>query len=65
VRNDIVKDEGDLVTDCHSILARRKNHLSRLFNVHWISYVRQTDVSTGEPLMPKPSALKWRWLLKS
>ena len=28
-RTNVVKDEkGDLVTDCHSILARRRNHFS-------------------------------------
>ena len=32
-RNTIVRDEkGALVTDCHSILAGWRNHLSQLFN---------------------------------
>jgi len=47
-----------LVTDCHSILARCKNYLSRLFSVHGFSYVRQTDIHTAEPLMPEPSAFE-------
>ena len=34
-RTNIVKDEkGDLVADCHSILARWRNHFSQLLNVH-------------------------------
>jgi hypothetical protein len=45
-----------LVTDCHSILARWKNHLSQLFNVHGVSYIRQTDIHTAEPLIPELSA---------
>ena len=33
-RTNIAKDEkNDLVTDCHSILARRRKHFSQLFNV--------------------------------
>ena len=60
-----MKDEGDLVTDCHSILVRWKNHLSQLFNVHWVSYVRQTDIHAAETLMPEPRALMSRWLLKA
>jgi len=47
-----------LVTDCHSILARWKNHLSQLFNVHGVSYVRQTDIHTAEPLKPEPNAFE-------
>jgi hypothetical protein len=44
-----------LVTDYHSILASWKIHLSQLFNVHGVSYVRQTDKYTAEPLMPELS----------
>jgi hypothetical protein len=34
-RTNVVNDEkGDLVTDCHSILARWRNHFSQLLNVH-------------------------------
>jgi len=33
--------KGDLVKDFNSILARRRNHFSQLFNVHGISDVRQ------------------------
>jgi len=47
-----------LVTDCHSILARWRNHFSQLFNVHGISDVRQTNIHTAEPLVPEPNALE-------
>jgi len=47
-----------LVRDCHSILARWKNHLSQLFNVHGVSYVRQTDIHTAERLKPELSAFE-------
>jgi len=40
-RTSIVKDEkGDVVTDCHSILARWRSHFSQMFNVHGVSGVR-------------------------
>jgi len=58
-RSDIVKDKkGNLVTDCHSILAGWRNHFSQLFNVHGVSDVRQTETHTAEPLVPEPSALE-------
>jgi len=58
-RTNIVKDEkGDLVTDCHSILARWRNHFSQLLNVHGVNDVRQTELHTAEPLMPKLSAFE-------
>jgi hypothetical protein len=41
-RTNIVNDEkGDVVTDCHSILARWRNHFSQLFNVHVVVLGRQ------------------------
>jgi hypothetical protein len=43
-RTNIVQDKkGDLFTDSHSILARRRKHISQLFNVYGVSDVRQTD----------------------
>ena len=54
-RCNIVKDEkGDLVADSHSIVARWKNYLSHLFNVHVIKDVGQAEIYT--PLVPEPSA---------
>jgi hypothetical protein len=55
----IVRDEkDDLATDCHSILARRRNHFSQLLNVHGVNNVRQTEVHTAEPLVPESSAFE-------
>ena len=40
-RTNIVKDEkSDLVADSHCILARWRNHLSQLFNIHGFNNVR-------------------------
>ena len=41
-----------MVTDCHSILARWMNHFSKLFNVHGVNEVRQTEIHTVVPLVP-------------
>jgi hypothetical protein len=58
-RTSIVNVErGDLVTDCHSILAGWRSHFSQLFNVHEVSDVKQTDIHTTEPLVSEPSALE-------
>jgi hypothetical protein len=35
---------------------RRRNHFSRLLNVHGVSDIRQTEIHTTEPLVPEPSA---------
>ena len=52
-----MKDEnGDLVADSHSIVARWRNYLSHLFNVHGVKEVRQAEIHTAEPLEPEPSA---------
>jgi len=56
-RTNIVKDEkDDLVTDCHSILARQMNHFSQLFSVDGVGDVRQTDIHTAEQLVADRSA---------
>jgi len=56
-RTNIVQDEKrDLVTDSHSILARQRNHFYQLFNVREVSYVRQREIHTAEPLVAKTSA---------
>jgi len=62
LRPNIVKDEkGDLVTDCHSILNRGRNHFSQQLNVHGVSEVRQT----AEPRYQSRVPLRLVWLLKS
>jgi hypothetical protein len=44
-RTNIAKnEEGDLVTNCHSILARWRNHFSQLLSVHGVNDVRQTEI---------------------
>jgi hypothetical protein len=48
-RTNVVKDEeGDLVADSHSILARWRNHFSQLLSIHGVN-VRQTEIHTAEP----------------
>ena len=57
LRCNIVRDEkGDLVADSHSIVARWRNYLSQLFNVHGVKDVGQAEIHTAEPLVPEPSA---------
>jgi len=52
-RTNTVKDEkGHLVAESHSILARWRNHLSQLLNVHGVNVLRQTEKHTEEPLVP-------------
>jgi hypothetical protein len=44
-KSNIVKDEkGDLVTDCHIILARWGKNFSLLFDAHGVSDVRPTYI---------------------
>jgi hypothetical protein len=58
-RTDIVKDEkGVLVTDCHSILARWRDHFLQLFNVRGVNEVRQTEIHTEEPIVLELSAFE-------
>jgi hypothetical protein len=59
IRINIVKDEtGELVADCHSILARWRNYFSQVLNVDGDNAVRQAKIYTAEPLLPEPSALE-------
>jgi hypothetical protein len=53
-----------LVTDCHSILARWRNHFFQLFNVHGVNDVRQTEIHTAEPLVPELSALEFEMTIE-
>ena len=50
-----------MVADSHStrILARWRNHFSQLLNTHGVNYVRQTEIHTAEPLVPKPSTFEF------
>jgi len=47
---------GDFVTGSHSSLARWRNHLSQLLNVHGINNVRQTELQKS--LVPETSAFE-------
>jgi hypothetical protein len=54
-RTDIVKNEnGDLLTDSHSILNRRKDYFCQLLNIHDINNVGQTQMHTAEQSVLKP-----------
>jgi hypothetical protein len=56
-RTIIVRNKkGDLVTDCHRILASQRNYFSQQLNVHGVNDVRQTDIHTAEPPVPERSA---------
>jgi len=58
-RTNVVNDErGDVVTDCHGILARWRKLFSRLLNVRGVDDVRQTYIHTAEPLGSQPSAFE-------
>jgi hypothetical protein len=55
-RTNIAKDEqGDLVADSHSILARWKNYFSQILNIHGVNDVRQAEIHTAELLVPESS----------
>ena len=41
-----------MVTDSHRIF-------SQLFNIHFVSDVKQTEIHTAEPLVPEPSAFEF------
>ena len=60
--NDFKK--GNLVTECHSILARWRDNFSQLLNIHGVNNVRQTEIHTAEPLVPEPSAFKVKLAIK-
>ena len=49
-------DTRDLVADSHSMLARWRNCISQLLNVHGVNDVRQTAIHTAESLVPETSA---------
>jgi hypothetical protein len=56
-RTNLVKDErGGLLADPYKILNRWKNYFCELLNVHGVGGVRQTEMHTAEPFVPKPSA---------
>jgi hypothetical protein len=44
--------------DSHSILNRWKNNFCQLLHIRDLNGVRQTDIHTAEPLVPKPKAFE-------
>ena len=59
-RTNTVNDEkSDLVTDCHSILAKWRNHFSQMLNVNGVNGIGRTEIYTAEPLVPEPSAFEF------
>jgi hypothetical protein len=58
-RTTLVKDEnGDLLADCHRMLNRWKNHFCQLLKLCAFNCVRQTEIHTAKPLVPKSSACR-------
>jgi hypothetical protein len=54
-----VKDEkGDLVADCHSVLARRRICSLSCGVYMGVSDVGQTEIHTAEPLVPEPNVFE-------
>ena len=43
----------------HSILARWRNHFSKILNIHGVNDVRQIELHTAEPLVPEPSVFEF------
>jgi hypothetical protein len=56
-RNNLVKNESDLLADSHKILKRWTIYFPQLLNVHNISDVRQTVTHPAEPILPVPNHL--------
>jgi hypothetical protein len=54
--NSVMDERGDLLADPHKILNRWKNYFCQLLNAHGVGGVRQTEMHTGEPFVPEPSA---------
>jgi hypothetical protein len=64
-KTNLVEDEkGDLVADSHSILARWRNHFSKLLNIFGVNNIRHTEIPTAQPLMPKQSAFEFEMAIE-
>ena len=64
-RTSIVNDEkGELVTYSLSSLDRWRNHFSQLLSADGINDVRQTEIQTAEPLVPKPSTFEFEMAIE-
>jgi hypothetical protein len=58
-RGNLVKDENaDLLADFNTIANGWNNYFPQLWNVHYVSDVRQIEIHTAEPLVPGSSQLE-------
>jgi hypothetical protein len=57
-RNNLEKDENDLLADSHNILNRWKNYFSQFLKVHYVRDVWQIEVHAVEPILPGSSRLE-------
>jgi hypothetical protein len=56
-RTDLVKDENSyLLAVSQGFMNRWRNYICQLLNVHGINNVRQNEIHTAEPYVPKPSS---------
>ena len=53
-----------MITDSHSILARRWKHFSLLLNVHWVNDGRQTEIHTKKSLVPEHIAFQVEMIIE-
>jgi hypothetical protein len=56
--------KGELVTDCHSILASWRNYFSQQFHVPGVNNIRQTEIHTAEPPVPGQSASEFKMAIE-
>jgi len=56
ITNIVKHGKGDLGADCHTILARWRDHFSQVLNIRGVNDVRHTELNTAEPVGSEPSA---------
>ena len=56
--NILKEEKGDMITACHSIVVRWRNHFFHILNIHGVNGVRQTEIHR-EPFVPEPSAFEF------
>jgi hypothetical protein len=52
------------VADTYNIMAKWRNHFSRLLNVHGVNDVRQRETNTAEPLVLEPSVSEFEMAIE-
>jgi hypothetical protein len=57
-QNNIVKNDGYLVTDSQGILSGLRNNFSWQLNVRVVGDVRQTEIRTAESFEPESSSFE-------